>query len=201
MKRARQFARIYLMFLALSVLGGCGDALTFYYEIREVSASQLEYLGNYYYGPSDKTTFEPDSYGINIRLRGEVLVADNTTSNPFATSAYAFTVEDDNYILLDKIANISIYTVNDFDAAHPAGSAVTDYFKTLDAGFFIPINDKVNGVNGLNADKYLESMLVQDYAVFLKQSPESPSQQQFRVAITFVSGRTISSLTPMALIQ
>ncbi len=177
---------------------GCSDADTHYFEWNNISLDKLEiYYENEWlrYRQSDKLTFAPLTFGTRIGFDYQMIAELKNINISLIQPLYALTKQTDEYILKDKILSISVKTINDFDSEHLAGSDISDYFKTLLAGDFIPINSKLNGTNGINESRISEDSLNEEYDIYLRESPTIGNSHQFEIMIEFESGKILTKMT------
>ena len=197
---------IYLIFTLFSILtsSSCKSPETHYFDWNNLNYSKQEIFyqnGFINYRETDKTTFAELTFGVNLRFEYNIFAALNNFRINSPYSLYATSYEDDIYILSDKVSYIKITTINDFDEEHLAGSDVTDYFSTLFGGDFKPVNSMVNGVNGLNTDRYEESQLTENYLMFLRENPTIQNDQQFQIEVKFGSGKSLAITTELITIE
>lgn len=141
-------------------------------------------------------TMEKEMFGISLKMEHKIVAALKKEFS-FINSAYACDCATSEFYIIDSVKSISIITLKNLDATHPAGSDVTEYFKALQlqynskpikyydamlpGHFNSPKNPNVTGVNVI--DLYLKSPV--------------PSNQEvaFEITYTFVSGNKLSTQT------
>lgn len=127
-------------------------------------------------------TISENAYGIRVSL--STTYTQNTCVQPFVfvSNSYALACKQD-YLLSNKIELFKIFTLNDYDLQHPAGSEVTDLFNGLsnEYGPFININYKINELNSSL------SSLPEYFDIFLITPPTEGQIHVFRVEMQLYS--------------
>ncbi|HEY9177703.1 MAG TPA: DUF5034 domain-containing protein [Flavipsychrobacter sp.] len=126
-------------------------------------------------------------------LGNDVVCYKQSKPNPFISSAYACTPPLPIYNIKDSIEGISITSNHDFDATHPAGASLNEYFKMPD---FKEFNALVaNGGYGAvyDAEKALQ--------LRLEQSPSDTGTHVFTLTLKHKSGNVkATSSVPIKLL-
>ena len=134
-----------------------------------------------------------NAYGIRVYLYSTIntsSIAFNTIKSfQFVRNSYALGCKQD-FKLTNKIVSFKIFTENDFDQYHKAGSDVTAYFNGLsyEYGPFITIEQKIDEINSLLTD------LPDYFDVFLMNAPLEGDIHQFKIFMEFDDGYVIDSL-------
>ena len=140
-------------------------------------------------------TVRKSAYGIRMNLVRETVVCNHNRTSLFISSAYAFKCdcEPPNQILpRDSITALHISTVNDFDATHPAGSDVTEYFYQYQKNNYRSIPDYLSRQAEVVFDAAQDSLVV-DF--LLMQAPAAAGIYSFEIAVTLSDGRTKNART------
>lgn len=124
----------YLMLLA-NACCHCAPERTRWYT-REVLVAQhldFEMCGDtaFRYNLMDKDSVAMGHYGLLIHFDTEETVFSTCESNGLISSAYACKCGPDYFSPRDSLNSIRIFTLQYFDALHPAGSDISEYFKLL----------------------------------------------------------------------
>ena len=151
----------------------------------------------------DKTTLDSipvDSFGFRLRFEHErvaSLLRDLSINNTYATRCRAM------YTNVDSIKSITIYTKNQFDITHPAGSSINDYFLVRPTDFFYysPEYQYTDISNILSYVNDNEGGGLGKNQLDFKLKPISPQlgHHVFKVTVLFQSGRTLSDSTSIKL--
>jgi len=96
-------------------------------------------------------TIDKNSYGVKLTFTYDLAgIRKVRASAGLCNAAYACSCREDRYDLADSITHIDIITLSDFDATHPAGSDVSDYFQYVyyDYGaktyVYMPVNNDLS---------------------------------------------------------
>jgi hypothetical protein len=142
-----------------------------------------------------------DIYGIEITFPYELLAdLDFTPSFQFMNKAYACDCEDKKYAISNKIKNVDIITLRDFDSTHLANTNITDYFfsytlPTHDGDIYkkITINEAIkNGPFLLSYSPYLTRI---NAILDKKHKPSMDQNIQFEINVTLEDSSKLSAKT------
>ncbi|MBA3665813.1 MAG: DUF5034 domain-containing protein [Bacteroidetes bacterium] len=141
--------------------------------------------------------------------------SNNTGENPFDASidsipkqAYAIKItlnevmrikregdaQENGFINEDQLTSLNIFSLNNFDGSHTAGTSLNSYFLTqLNSSATIDgfISKGQIGGGKYNGGNYIDSWSTDQY-FYLMIPPSSPSSQSFVVEIGFSDGRSMS---------
>ncbi len=150
-------------------------------------------------GPAPIVTNEEnvpkEAFGLKVVINRKENVCMKNTPMLFSTSAYAVFCEcfpETNFNGLDSILSLNIFTINDFDSTHLAGSNVSNYFKAYKGSY-------------INLDKYAQLLQEEFYSlndtiatgdILLLNVPDNEGPHQFRTEIMLSDGRTLESISP-----
>ena len=148
---------------------------------------------------SIEDTISKNSYGLRFLLdyTTAYLPKKKAINSISINAAYACSPVPDNFTSLDTIKKISIKTLLDFDAAHLAGSDVTEYFNEVYQFYSAsePIRyGKAFGVLTLFSDHY-ESAGTMDYNLYFNHSAIESKTVAFELIIEYTNGNKISAKT------
>ncbi|NII23795.1 DUF5034 domain-containing protein [Pseudoflavitalea sp. X16] len=135
------------------------------------------------------------AYGIRLRLIREQLACIQQRKSLFIQSAYAYSCGCEpalQFLAKDSITSIKVYTLNDFDGTHPAGSDLSGYFKVYSVYNFMTIEDYLKY---MDVTLYAESQLDTRIDLLLMTAPVLTGQHQFKVQLTLSDGRTLETET------
>lgn len=122
-------------------------------------------------------TVSIDKLYLQLFVVPHYFLVNNT--NPFINTALAFQPGADQYKVLETIEDISIRTVNDFDAQHPAGSEIWD----LLAGNSANPTVKQEILGSINRQQDIDGFAKYFGMRFLKTTDFPDQLQQFVVEI------------------
>lgn len=131
-----------------------------------------------------------NAYGISISMHTITTAYNEKKSTPtLLTPAYASMCHCDTYIYTatNNIAQLKIFTLNDFDANHKAGAEVSDYFKVYNPQdySFKTIADYIQ-----KPPKQISGAYMWDLELtLLLMTPPNSVTNQFKVQITLPDGR------------
>lgn len=138
-----------------------------------------------------------NAYGIRMNIERTLIAAvrDNWS---FGNSAYAMSREcvTGAYHPAITIETIRIVTLHDFDAAHPAGSDITAYFKNNNSGKFYDIENLYNKEAQVIYDNSLPPF---EADVLLIEVPEHTGIHAFVVEVLLSDGTLLSDTTSVQL--
>ena len=149
------------------------------------------------------------AFGLNLALesREDICVAPLRWGNPFVATAYAAHCDPYQEFRIDNVdtvTRLSIATVADLDAAHPAGTDVTDLFRVfISNARFVTVPDF------LTEDIFTQAPLAiwdesdaqqQQIALLLADAPPAGGEVQFRIRAELSDGRVLEAASPVALL-
>ena len=189
---------LFFLFLPLLmdvfIVGCCDCPPTEYFDYSNCSM-QVKNLDNAGAKPvaASSDTISKEAYGIQLSIERSEGICSHQTLPLFSSTSYALTKCKCDYEVheyLDSASSISIITLNDFDQAHPSNSDITAYFKT---GGFMEVNSSLPEINQTLYNRDSVENLVLD--VFLFSSPEAAGENQFKIEIGFMNGKTLEATT------
>ncbi|MCH8554086.1 MAG: DUF5034 domain-containing protein [Schleiferiaceae bacterium] len=138
------------------------------------------------------------AYGIRLEVeRRENTCEVSPQSSLFIASAMAYTCQCDplfRFQPINFISEVTITTVNDFDAAFPAGADISSLFSVFSSVNYTPVSDYFPSPN-----KYVENLDQQSsenrYDLLLTTPPTIGENHQFTVTLTLSDGRILSETT------
>jgi hypothetical protein len=142
-----------------------------------------------------------DIYGIEITFPYELLAdIDITPPFQFMNKAYACECEDKKYTITNKIKNVDIITLRDFDSTHLANTNITDYFFS----YTLPTHDgevykKITITEAIKNGPFLLSYspdLTRINAILDKNhKPSIDPNMQFEIKVTLEDSSLLSAKT------
>jgi hypothetical protein len=171
---------------------GCDDASTFYYEVGDINVYHLDNSGpSAIVAQTDQVT--KSAYGIRVSLdRNKIAMRDAFTPSMFFPVAMATSCADDEYLAADTIAHMKVFTLEDFDDIHAAGSDVSTYFRIGNLQGYTALDDYVNMYG---AERLYNGNLHTELDLLLMTAPELGTAHQFSVEIALTDGRVIQKTT------
>lgn len=165
----------------------------------EVSSTDVYNLDNSGIEPkiTDADTISKAAYGIELKLTTAKITKADVHPFSFINSASAMKCVCYSFsgTSKDSVLSIKIFTVNDFDTSHKAGSDVTAIFYS-DGKNPMPPGGNYN--QPLYSSAFKPDALV--YKFLLMQSPSNPSCQ-FHVVLNLGNQRIIDLLTKPVTLQ
>ncbi len=176
-----------------------GDGFHYSFSHRDIVVQNLDNSGALIKVAEGQAVFKT-AYGIRIYIQREdyELCSECRQSRAnFGLIETANAVDcfyDNYYDPLEKIVDVRIITLNDFDATHLANSDIADYFKLADS--FETIDDFCREYN---KDGYIRSgsnpPLIDDIDILLMTPPTMGITHKFRVEMALSDGRTLVNET------
>lgn len=154
---------------------------------------------------SIEDTISKNSYGLSFLLNFTTAsLSKKKAINSFAiNAAYACSPVPDNFTSSDSIKKIYIKTLLDFDAAHLAGSDVTEYFNEVYQFYSAsePIRyERAFAATTQFSDHY-ESSGTMDYNLYFNYSAFESKAVAFEFIIEYTNGNSISAKTKPVFLQ
>lgn len=126
---------IYYLLVLVNACCHCEPERTRFYTTEGIVAQNVhfEIVGDtaFSYGIVNKDSVPRMNYGLQIQFDTKETVYLKFEFKGLIPSAYACKCSPDFYSPRDTLKSIRIFTLRDFDASHPAGSELSDYFKLL----------------------------------------------------------------------
>lgn len=139
------------------------------------------------------------AFGIRLKINLKEDMCMGTVPTLFMSSANAFSCDCyPEWIAspIDSITSIHIYTVNEFDATHPAGVDVSDYFHVFEFNEFYRLPEYINRHTNILFDYYIDDFIIPlQWDLLLMSAPTSGVEHQFKVQVNLSDGRVLSMLT------
>ena len=141
------------------------------------------------------TNFAGKGYLLQVFLSGELIAANHSWANGLVNQAYACKCAGDSYQSQQSITQLRVFTVNDYDSAHPAMSDVTEHFKSP--------KYSQTGADGLGPlytgipTAAYHSSPGAAFELYLDTKPTIGAGHQFKVVVALADGSIFSGNTPI----
>jgi hypothetical protein len=135
-----------------------------------------------------------EAYGIQLRLGLEKVACNQPMKTHFISTSYAFSCDcpPPELIPRDSVANIEIFTTNDFDEFHLANSDVSEYFKIFTGSNYVTIQDILPNLSRIYYYDY-ESITTTE--LLLMTAPALNENHSFKLVMTLSDGRIFEAST------
>ncbi|MFA6150313.1 MAG: DUF5034 domain-containing protein [Chitinophagaceae bacterium] len=185
----------YFCALLFNACCHCDGIKSQYYSIEKIEAlnSHFSFKGDssFIVETFMGDSISKDNYGLQINLDTKRIAA-NTSTFFQLSSTYACKCTGDYLFLNDSLTAFHIKTLLDFDATHPAGSNVDEYFRTLlimpDSGKNYIEYQKLYAIPFFNIPNQI-------FQLFLKTPPASGQKVLFEISLQTGKGKTYTSTT------
>jgi hypothetical protein len=171
----------------------CLDSVFFEYTNCSVSLENLDNSEEAIQVSSDNQVPKA-AFGLRLKLERKQDMCSKSWEPLFITGAFATTCDCPPEIIfqpLDSVLSVRIKTQSDFDATHPAGSDLSEYFSILSYREFIPLAEYLDD---LQNDLYY--LLPLEFDLMLMTAPPLSGDYQFEVEIELSDGRKLSNTSP-----
>lgn len=195
LKKTAMIGVFYYLLILVNACCNCDGIKSRYYNIEKIEAlnSHFSIKGDSSFVVETFTgdSIPKDSYGVEVSLNTKRIAA-NSSSFFQIGSVYACKCAGDYEFLNDSLTAIHIKTLLDFDATHPAGSNIDEYFRTL---LLIPDSGK----NHIEYQKIYAipffNIPNQIFQIYLYKQPTSGSKVLFEISLQTGKGKTYISTT------
>ena len=172
----------------------CIDPVIQHYTNKSISVSNLDNTGQ---EPivSTANSINKNAYGFRLQLTREKLACLEKRYSFFIQSTYAMSCRcppPTQFMAKDSINSIKVFTIQNFDGAHPAGSDVSDYFKVYRGFSFTTIGDFLKTSKQTLFDER-ELQPLTDF--LLMTAPAIVGARRFKVQLTLSDGRVLETET------
>jgi hypothetical protein len=173
--------------------GNCDDPEIYHYSFQSIS---VEHLDNS--GPMPAVSSGPvlkHAYAVRVDIdREKIATIIALPRFSFFQSAYASgDCAPDEFIPADTLSSFKIFTLQDFDDNHAAGSDVSDYFRISNPSAYTALDDYID-MYGASV-VYNRGDLDTSLQILLMTPPTLNTTHQFRVQIELTDGRVLESTT------
>lgn len=180
----------------------CDDQVFKYYTCYKVKLQNIQYqwdddsiISNY---QNTSDTVHASNYGISMIFDVEKF-AQKSDPIPFSfiTSAYAGDCISYRMEIMDRIKKVSIYTVYDFNKRYYAGSLISEAFQYVQQSKFKKqeyetIDEFLKRDDYFHIEEYSYGLFA---PLHLNEVPSTDTKIQFKVIISFESGREMTTYT------
>lgn len=166
-----------------------------FYEVKNLE--NAEFLNTTTMESIPKTAF-----GLRIEMQRDIVSQRQSPKTEILPSAYAMSPCECPYNKLtakDSVTTVNIFTVNDFDDKHLAGSDVSDYFRYVNRNSSNGVIKKYATLTEFvkeeptaifNADFYKNTKII-DF--LMMETPKLGTKHNFRIKIAFSDGRVVEA--------
>lgn len=141
-------------------------------------------------------TIPKEAFGIRVIInRNEDICKAKTRKSIFFQSAYAIYCDcppEFQYLPLDSITSVKIFTIKDFDSEHLENTDVSDYFFVYRRHEFYKIDEYIEGIETIVYDFEYQPF---EFDLLLMSTPTISTEHQFKMAVELSDGRTLNALT------
>lgn len=169
----------------------------FNYTALRVANAQYTFTGDTTFSSINTTadTVEKSKYGIHMSLDYKITAALRNTV--FFNAAYGCDCVVAQFFIEDKVNSISVITLRNIDAGHPAGSEVNDFFRGLDYTYS---PQRILYYDALTTELYNHpanpsATGINDIDLYLKNAGLANQEIAFEVTFTFASGNKLTAQT------
>lgn len=163
----------------------CGKGGPYYQCVNMTTLEAVVYrFGDVKIAPNEALQYKD----VTIQARfigGGVICQRKVERNPFIQSAYACSPVI-NYRTKDPVSTIVITSDAEFDATHPAGTALNEYFN-------MPNISDLNKNLTYEQGTYQDSLGIALQYFALNRAPEKEGNQKFSVTVNLLSGATYTA--------
>lgn len=141
-------------------------------------------------------TILKNAYGIRVSIVREENTCEASRLNSiFIQSSYAFDClcpPELEYLALDSITSLKIFTLNEFDESHTTDSEISDYFRVFSRDNFSLIDHYINNIGTTLYDFDNPTL---EFDLLLMTPPTHGPEHKFQVTILLSDGRELSAQT------
>jgi len=205
MNKVKKVLIIISLFLLIQIVFiECATHTRYEYEITGIETIDYEFSKdenpNYLYEIIDQKIDTSVYYGVFLRFETELINSIETAFNlpTIINTSYAFAKSTESSIIVTALDEIHIYTINDFDSLHIAGSEVTDLFYLVNYGSlqdsFSSVFENISRMNGPMGN-YLQMM------IYLKSYPILNNEMKFRIEVSKIDNTVFIEETSLIIIE
>ncbi|MBX2925153.1 MAG: DUF5034 domain-containing protein [Chitinophagaceae bacterium] len=172
----------------------CDDPQLFKYTNASLELQHLDNRGQSPATDEDGIALK-EAYGIAMTLRCEPTVFKTAPFSLFLNQSYAFSCRCDagvQHHAKDSVIAIRIITLEDFDAFHPAGTDISDYFRLYTWNNFTTIADYLHKDARVFAYDEPKNIVMN---ALLINAPAAAGFYRFRVEMDLSDGRSLTKET------
>lgn len=195
----RNSALIAVFYYLLVLVNGCCHCepeRTRFYKTEGIIAQNVhfEIVGDtaFSYSIVNKDSLARMKYGLQIQFDTKETVFSKFEFKGLIPAANACKCSPDYYSPRDTLKSIRIFTLKDFDASHPAGSELSDYFKLLKQA---TTSGRISKMSISEAVTQLGTLSYSSYGTvqfYLDKMPEVANASiQFEIVAEFSKGKIL----------
>jgi hypothetical protein len=172
----------------------CAEPEHFRYTNSELAVSNLDNSGQF---PEESNTPEiiKSAYGIRVRVLTELACLEKKRSFIIG-NAYATSCDCEPGLQFhpkDSVTGIKVFSLNDFDSLHSAGSDISAYFMVYKLYRFSDISDHLDKDD---PSFYDDQERLKALDLLLITAPSTGTQHRFAVEVHLSDGRILKKQTP-----
>ncbi len=202
-----KITKVFLILLAWLTIEGlisccrnCQEPKRSSYTYKGCSALHLDNSGK---EPIEDTSgsVSAKAYGIRLLLTKALIAHQQRPVSFLMTPAYAFSCgcpPEEEITARDSITQIRIFSLQDFDAQHGAGSDISEYFRILEDSYFLSIAEYLPKAS---TTLFSSLDLEQQVDFLLIQLPAESKLYRFRIDISLTNGQVLSYTTSDILLR
>lgn len=199
-KLSRNSALIALSYYFIILLNACCNCKEYqkplFFEIEKINAENIEFTFEadtfFRTKPLTASAINGKKYGISVNLETKLLAVKSSSDFLKISTSYACKCINEHQYLTDSLTEIHIKTLIDFDATHPAGSNVDEFFKHIQVE---PNAQKSMIVYNLIYKTPFFKTPNQVFQFYLNQKPSTGNKIQFEVSLKTAKGKIFTSTT------
>lgn len=137
--------------------------------------------------------------GLNYVYEGNICKINPLETFSFFSSCYAggSVKATKIYVPVNAIDTVYILADNDFDADHPAGSNITEFFSVFRKYQFSDVDQYLRGKRRLEFQQEYTFPMREEADVLLMKIPELPGDFQFIIRFVMANGEVMERTTPL----
>jgi hypothetical protein len=175
----------------------CKETLLFRYTNSQLAITSLDNSGKEIV-ETNATVFVKTAYGIRLRVFTELACLPKQNFF-FIGNSYALSCDcppEEKYDPKDSITGIKVFTVNNFDNSHPAGSDISAYFKLYfnlySRHHYSTISDYLKNKDDAFYENEERRVTLN---MLLMTAPSFGPQHSFEVEVSLSDGRVLRQAT------
>jgi hypothetical protein len=185
----------------LSVIDSCCDcdsAQTFKYIINDITATNFDNSGYDIDFVYDEQVINKNAYGIWILILAEEKFLAMRRISFIQTTQARCNCPDDIWTPQDSIIAVHIYTENDFDDIHSAGSDISDYFSVIEIHSYNyqTLDDYFHrNFSEFDLNRYNSTTLSLNFYCYLMKAPSITGKHTFTIEAQLSNGQILTAAT------
>lgn len=190
----------YYLLLLVNACCHCEPERTRFYTTEDIIAQNVnfEIVGDtaFSYNIVNNDSVPRMNYGLQIQFDIKETVYSKFEIKGLIPTGYACKCSPDYYSPRDTLKSIRIFTLKNFDASHPAGSEISEYFKFLTQATTsgrISKRSIAESISQLSTTTYTP---YDNFQFYLDNIPDSlNSKMEFEIVAEFSKGKMLKDTT------